>query len=346
MPQGLEIVHPGLHTTLQDMGRLGFQDLGVPIAGALDMVGLRLANALVGNQPGEACLEISYMGPVIRVTAPSVRIAVAGDVRLAIADGGPSRPVDSNRSHRLKQGDTLTMGAVMGASTAYLAVEGGFHLAPVMGSLSSYGRAGLGPLGGKPPVAGTILPLCLAQCRDGDELALGPPMDYGSGPIRVVLGPQQDFFTDEAIATLLGSEYRITKEADRMGLRLDGPRLVHNGPADIPSDGLVSGCIQVPGNGSPIILLADHQTVGGYAKIATVISADLPRLGRAVPGTVLTFAALPVAEAEAARRNLEKSIQRIIAEMVTIAPTGIDLQALYGAELISGMVDAVSGKGR
>jgi biotin-dependent carboxylase-like uncharacterized protein len=346
MAQGLEIIHPGLHTTIQDMGRFGFQDLGVPTAGALDMVGLRLANALVGNRPGEACLEISYMGPVIRVTAPTVRMAIAGDIRLLMADGGPPRPVESNRSHRLKQGDTLTMGAVMGASTAYLAVEGGFDLAPVMGSLSCYGRAGLGPLGGKPPVAGTILPLRLAQCRDGDELALRTPMDYGDGPIRVVLGPQREFFTDEAIATLLGSEYRITKEADRMGLRLEGPRLTHGGGADIPSDGLVSGCIQVPGNGSPIILLADHQTVGGYAKIATVISADLPRLGRAVPGTVLTFAALPVAEAEAARRTLEKTIQRTISEMTTISPTRIDLQALYGAELISGMVDAVSGKGR
>jgi biotin-dependent carboxylase-like uncharacterized protein len=346
MSQGLEIVHPGLHTTIQDRGRFGFQDLGVPTAGALDEVGLRLANALVGNRPGEACLEISYMGPVIRVTVDSLRVAVAGDVKLVIADGGPPRPLVSNRSHRLKRGDSLTVGAVSGSSTAYLAVEGGFDLAPVMGSLSSYARAGLGPLGGKPPVAGAVLPLRLAECRDGDDLALRKPMDYGHGPIRVVLGPQREAFTDEAIATLLNSEYRVSKEADRMGLRLDGPALGHRATADIPSDGLVSGCIQVPGNGSPIVLLADHQTVGGYAKIATVISADLPRLGRAVPGTVLTFAAITVPEAEAARRELEKDIERTIRGMITISPTGIDLEALYGTELISGMVDAVSGLGR
>ncbi|EME69034.1 allophanate hydrolase subunit 2 [Paramagnetospirillum caucaseum] len=347
MSQGLEIIHPGLYTSLQDLGRFGFQDLGVPTAGALDFVGLRLANALVGNRPGEACLEISYMGPVIRVAADTVRIAVAGDVRLAIADsGGAPRAAASNRSHRLKRGDTLTVGAVAGASTAYLAVEGGFALEPVMGSLSCYARAGLGPLGGKPPVAGTVLPLRLVRCRDSDDLALRAPMAYGDGPIRVVPGPQKEAFTDAAFATLLESEYRVTSQADRMGLRLDGPPLRHRASADIPSDGLVSGCIQVPGDSAPIILLADHQTVGGYAKIATVISADLPRLGRAVPGTALRFAAVPVAEGEAARRGLERAIERTIAEMTAIPPTGIDLQALYGAELISGMVDAVSGLGR
>lgn len=346
MPDGLEIVHPGLYTTVQDLGRFGFQDLGVPPSGALDTVGLRLANALVGNRPGEACLEISYMGPVIRVAADSVRIAVSGEVRLAVADGGPPRPLASNRSHRLRRGDTLTVGAISGASTAYLAVEGGFDLAPVMGSLSSYGRAGLGPLGGRPPVAGTVLPLRLGQCRDGDELTFAKPMDYGAGPVRVVLGPQREAFTEDAVATLLGSQYRVSKEADRMGLRLDGPKLQHRASADIASDGLVSGCIQVPGNGQPIILLADHQTVGGYAKIATVISADLPRLGRAVPGTALAFAAVTVAEAEGLRRAQENGIQRLIREIVPVPATGVDLDALYGADLISGMVDAVSGLGR
>ncbi|KIL98455.1 Allophanate hydrolase 2 subunit 2 [Paramagnetospirillum magnetotacticum MS-1] len=346
MPNGLEIIHPGLFTTIQDLGRFGFQDLGVPPSGALDTIGLRLANALVGNAAGEACLEISYMGPVIRVAVDSVRIAVSGKVRLAIADGGTPRPVDSNRSHRLKRGDTLTVGAVDGASTAYLAIEGGFALAPVMGSLSSYGRAGLGPLGGRPPAAGTILPLRLAQCRDAEDVTFAKPMDYGQGPIRVVLGPQADAFTQDAVATLLASIYRVTQEADRMGLRLEGSKLAHRASADIASDGLVSGCIQVPGSGAPIIVLADHQTVGGYAKIATVISADLPRLGRVVPGTSLTFAAQSVAEAEAIRRAQEREIERLIRGIIPVPSTGVDLDALYGADLISGMVDAVSGQGR
>lgn len=346
MAEGLGIIHPGLHTTVQDLGRFGFQDQGVPPAGALDPIGLRLANALAGNAAGEGGLEISYMGPVIRVTAPSVRIGVAGEVKLVVAENGTPRPLASNRSHRLKRGDVLTVGAVSGSSTAYLAAEGGFALAPVMGSLSTYARAGLGPLGGKPLAAGCVLPLRQDECGRRDETALARPMDYGSGPIRVVLGPQAEAFTDEAVATLLNSEYRVTREADRMGLRLDGPRLAHRGAADIASDGLVGGCIQVPGSGAPIILLADRQTVGGYAKIATVISADLPRLGRAVPGAVLTFAAVTVAEAEAARRALEQALLRTIGAMTTLSPSGIDIEALYGADLVSGIVDAVSGLGR
>lgn len=346
MAEGLEIVHPGLYTTLQDLGRFGFQDQGVPPAGALDPIGLRLANALVGNAAGEGGLEISYMGPVIRVTADWVRIAVAGEVKLVIAENGTPRPVASNRSHRLKRGDVLTIGAVSGSSTAYLAIEGGFALDPVMGSLSTYARAGLGPLGGKPLSAGITLPLRLGDCAGRDETALGRPMDYGSGPIRVVPGPQAEAFTDEAMTTLLGSEYRVTREADRMGLRLDGPKLTHRGSPDIASDGLVGGCIQVPGSGHPIIVLADRQTVGGYAKIATVISADLPRLGRAVPGTVLSFAAVTVAEAEAARRQLEQTLLQTIGAMTSLSPTGIDMEALYGSDLVSGIVDAVSGLGR
>lgn len=346
MADGFEVQSPGLHTTIQDLGRFGFQDQGVPTAGALDPVGLRLANAMVGNPAGMAGLEISYMGPTLRVTAASVRVAVAGEVRLTLTQAGVSRPLESNRSWRLKRGDVLGIGAVAGAATAYLAVEGGFALDPVLGSLSTYVRAGLGPLGGRPLRTGTRLPLARDACGDGDDLGLARPFDYGDGPIRVVLGPQDDAFTTQALATLATAEYRVGKDADRMGLRLDGPALDHRAGADIPSDGLVSGCIQVPGNGAPIILLADHQTAGGYAKIATVISADLPRLGRMVPGTTLRFATVGVAQAEQARRDLEQRIRRSVTGLAIIAANGVDLQALYETELISGVVDAVTGWGR
>lgn len=346
MSARLEVLEPGLHTTVQDFGRFGVQALGVPTAGALDPVGLRLANALVGNRPGEACLEVSYSGPRLRAEGGAVRIAVAGPVRLSIRRGGETKPADSDRTHRLEPGDELAVGAVMGASTAYLAAEGGFALAPVMGSLSTYCRAAIGPLGGRALFEGALLPLRLPRCAEGAERKLGRPMDYGTGPLRVILGPQRDAFTEPAIATLLSAEYRVGREADRMGLRLDGPPLAHRAGADIPSDGLVPGCIQVPGSGSPIVLLADHQTAGGYAKVATVISADLPRLGRLTPGAALGFAAVTIAEAEAARRRLEEEIHRTVAAIVPICGGGIDLDALYGADLISGMVDAPSGLGR
>jgi len=346
MPGGFLVLSPGLHSTVQDFGRFGFQDLGVPVAGALDVIGLRLANALVGNLPGEAGLEISYLGPSLRVTAASVRLAVCGPVRLSLTTGdGESRPLEADRSHRLTRGDVLTIGAVERVAVAYLAVAGGFDLPPVMGSLSTYVRAGLGPLGGKPLAAGTVLPLRRAEAEPRGEYALANPAPYGGGPIRVVPGPQRDCFTEEALATFLSAEYAVTKDADRMGLRLDGPALRHRAGADIPSDGLVSGCVQVPGNGSPIILLADHQTAGGYAKIATVISADLPRVGRAVPGTRLSFAAVTVEQAEQARRALESDILGRVAGLVPVA-FGIDPVALYSRDLVSGMIDAISGEGR
>jgi biotin-dependent carboxylase-like uncharacterized protein len=350
MTARLTVLEPGLHTTVQDFGRFGFQALGVPTAGALDPVGLRLANALAGNRPGEAGLEICHAGPRLLVEGGAdggpVRVAVAGAARLSIHRGGEARPAEAGRTHRLEPGDELAIGAVTDGATAYLAVEGGFALDPVMGSLSTYCRAAIGPLGGRPLFAGAILPLRQPCCADGAERRLGRPMDYGAGPVRVILGPQHDAFTDGAVATLLSAAYRVGREADRMGLRLEGPPLAHRAGADIPSDGLVPGCIQVPGGGAPIVLLADHQTVGGYAKIATAISADLPRLGRLAPGAAVSFAAVTIAEAEAARRRLEEEIRRTIAAIVPISGGGVDLDALYGAELISGMVDAPSGLGR
>jgi len=340
MSGSLVVLRSGLHTTIQDFGRFGYQELGVPVAGALDFVGLRLANALVGNRPGEAALEINALGPTLRVDADSVRVAVVGPARLAVTGplGGDPRPLEVDRGHLLGRGDILAVGAVSGASAAYLAVAGGFALTPVMGSLSTYARAGIGPLGGRPLAEGTVLPL--TDAHGGEELTLSAPMDYGSGPVRVVPGPQRDAFTDAALATFLSAEYRVTNEADRMGLRLDGPPLAHRAGPDIVSDGVVTGCVQVPGDGKPIILLADHQTTGGYAKIATVISADLPRVGRAVPGTPLRFQAVTVAEAEAARWALEARIDGLVAGLRRVAPTaGLDLAALYACNLVSGMAD-------
>lgn len=345
MAEQLLVQEPGLHTTVQDLGRYGYQDQGVPVAGALDPVGLRLANALVGNRGDMAGLEISYRGPRLLVEACCARVAVCGDVNLSLTDAAGTRPLAANRSWRLKAGDVLSIGAVRGAATAYLAVAGGFALAPVLGSLSTYVRAGLGPLGGRALAAGMVLPLVGGGGEEGDR-GLARPFAYDEGPIRVVPGPQDDAFTPAALAGLQANPYQVGAQADRMGLRLDGPALAHRGGADIVSDGLVSGCIQVPGNGAPIILLADHQTAGGYAKIATVISADLPRLGRVMPGTMLRFLVVSVAEAEQARRALEARIARAVATMVSLSDRGIDVAALYVAELISGVVDAISGKGR
>ncbi|KAA0685844.1 biotin-dependent carboxyltransferase family protein [Azospirillum brasilense] len=343
----LTVVRPGLFATIQDLGRFGHQELGMPVAGALDPIALRLANALVGNPPGTAGVEIALLGPALKVEADGVRVAVVGPMALSLEREGQSpQPLESHRSHTLARGDVLKLGAVTGAAVAYLAVAGGFALEPFLGSLSTYVRAGIGPLGGKPLGDGTRLPLHRNDAPPGADVELPEPPDYDGGPVRVVLGPQEDRFTAEAVETFLSAGYRVGKDADRMGLRLDGPTLAHTGSADIPSDGLVTGSIQVPGNGQPILLLNDHQTAGGYAKIATVISADLPRVGRLSPGGGLSFRAVTVEEAEAIRRRQEQTIAAWVRAIRPVRPAGgVDLEALYAENLVSGVVDIVNGNG-
>lgn len=343
----LKAVRPGLFTTVQDLGRFGFQELGVPVAGVLDPLALRLANALVGNPPGMAGLEIAYLGPSLRVEADSVRVAAAGPLTMTLErDGEGQQTLAPWRSHSLRRGDTLHLTSVSGAAVAVLAVAGGFALPAFLGSLSTYTRAGLGPLGGQPLREGTLLPLAAPAAPATADVELPEEPDYGSGPVRVVLGPQEDRFTEEAARLFLASSYTLGKQSDRMGLRLEGPALAHRAGADIPSDGLVTGSIQVPGNGLPILLLNDHQTIGGYAKIATVISADLPRVGRLRAGDRLSFAAVTVEEAEAIRRRQEAHLATLIRGIRAVRPPGgVDLDALYASNLVSGVVDIVNGNG-
>lgn len=341
MTARLTVVRAGLFDTIQDLGRVGFQELGMPVAGAMDPVALRLANALAGNPEGAAALELGVMGPELAVDADSVCVAAVGPVSLAVlgAPGEPPRPLESGRSHVLARGQRLRLGAIEGVTVAYLAVEGGFDLPVFMGSLSTYARAGVGGVDGRALRAGDALPLVRAAATARDAKRLAGPFDYGGGPVRVVLGPQDDYFTAEGVATFLSSEYVVSKEADRMGIRFDGPAIAHAKGADIVSDGIAMGAIQVPGAGLPIALLADRQTIGGYPKIATVVSADLPRLCRMLPGTAVRFAAVTVEEAEELRRAHERLVRAAIAGLETARPEGgVDLAALYSANLISGVL--------
>jgi len=339
MSPALAVLRPGPRTSLQDLGRGGLRAMGIPVAGAMDRIGLRLANALVGNPPGEGCLELTLSGPVLRVETDSVRIAVTGPARIALTTpDGERRSLAPDRSWRLERGDQLEIGPIIGSAIAYLAVGGGFAVPPVLGSLSTHLGAGLGPLGGRALGAG-LLPLRRSEADAGPERSLTRPLPYGDGPIRVVPGPQAEAFTEDSLAILLSSTYTVGARSDRMGMRLEGPKLHHRAQADIVSDGIVAGCVQVPGDGSPILLLADHQTTGGYAKIATAISADLPRLGRAVPGDRLIFRTVAVPQAEALRRAQEQAFQDCLDSLAPVEESGrIDLAALYRAELISGAV--------
>jgi UPF0271 protein len=341
MSAALRVRRPGLFTTVQDFGRPGYQHLGVPVSGALDSVSLRLANALVGNRESLAALEFCYSGPTLQVSGGPVRMAIAGPVEGRM-DGRRPGPVAPYQSFLLEPGDVLSLGSLRGAMCGYLAVEGGFALPPVLGSLATYTRAALGGYQGRALSAGDELPLVQAAAPR-QELFLPSALPADPGPIRVVLGPDDHHFHPEALEVFLSSEYTVSQEADRIGLRLDGPTLTHSAAFEIPSQGTVNGTIQVPGSGKPIVLLADRQTTGGYTKIATVISADLPRVGQLQPGARIRFTAV---DQGSAVRIARQQAETIAAKIRSIAPVRTlrlaDSEELLAVNLVGGVVSALA----
>ncbi|MDP2406495.1 MAG: biotin-dependent carboxyltransferase family protein [Hydrogenophaga sp.] len=339
----LEIVQPGIGTTVQDHGRAGHRHHGMPLSGWLDGPLARAANALLGNPADAAVLELRGTGTVLRVKAGPVRVALAGRIGATCLriDGGRST-LPAWHSATLREGDQLLLGAAE-SGCAYLAVSGGLRLDPQLGSRSSYWRAGLDGVLGRAFQPGDQLPCGAWQLADPREWRCRSPWTAGEGPVRVLLGPQQDHFTAEAIAQFLSQDWEATAAQDRMGLRFQGEPLAHvnAAAADIVSDGVTPGAIQVPANGRPIVLLADGQTVGGYHKIATVISADLPRLAHLRPGIRVRFEAVSHAAAHQALRDEHERWQRWLASRETFLPPGtVDETALYASNLVSGMVNA------
>ena len=316
MTAALKIISPGPHTTIQGVRRVGYQDIGIPASGPLDPVSLRLGNALVGNLPDTPGLELLLQGPMCEVVAESVRIALVGCSASIEMRSHPARRVPAGQSVWLTQGDVFRIGPLVDSACAYIAVEGGLAIAPVLGSLSTYVRGAIGGLEGRRLQKGDSVPLASATVDARDELALAEPFDPGfDQPVRVVLGPQDDYFTDRGLDTFLSALYTVSPQADRMGFRLDGPTIEHANDYNIVSDGVVSGSIQVPGTGLPIVLMVDNQTTGGYPKIATVVSADLPVVGRRRPGRTMRFVAVDVLEAERLRRRQEAVIEEQISRL-------------------------------
>lgn len=312
----IEVIDGGIGNSIQDGGRFGYRHMGITVSGALDRWLARSANALVGNAPDGAVIEIRAVGPTLEIVHGRVRVALAGELpaTLTRADGS-SRQVAPWVSVTLFPKDRLEVGFLAGG-TAYLAVSGGVRSPLQLGSRSTYQRAAIGGIDGLPLMSGQSLPCASQDHRQYHEYHSAPWSCVG-GPVRVMLGPQQEYFKPEAISTLLGSDYQVSAQQDRMGMRLDGPSLEHltAQSADIVSDGVTPGVIQVPGNGQPIILLADCQTVGGYPKIATVISADLPLLAQFSPGQTLRFAAVDLRQAKAALLEREAQWESWVGEM-------------------------------
>ena len=326
----IEIITAGPHTSIQDAGRIGHQALGVPEGGALDPVSMRFANALVGNALGQSVLEVCMGGLTFRPIT-DCRIALTGtkDGYLSLQDEtGFNLDVPSYRSIAIKAGRLVRLGILPDSNTATIAIAGGFDLPLLFDSMATSPNAMIGGVEGRLLKDGDMIALGDDETPDMAEFQLAPPEDH-NGPIRIVYGPQDYRFTAAAKENLITTPYQITPVLNRMGMRLDGMALAHIDNADIPSDGIVKGSIQVPGNGIPIILMADHQTTGGYTKIATVISADLPQLARMRPGQSITFQSISVNQAEEIAKKTEHDVVQAIHAMMP-APPIIDTAALYG----------------
>ncbi len=302
----LEVLEGGMLTTVQDLGRYGYQRYGVPVAGAMDPFALQAANALVGNSLDKAVLEITITGPILRATE-SCLIAVTG-ADLSFRVNG--RPLPSWMAVFVRRGWIIEFGERKSGCRAYLAVAGGIDVPSIMGSESTYLRGGFGGFQGRALKEGDLIPLGQTALHLPNLAGRAFPSDripeYSDTPeVRVVLGPQDDYFTEEGIAAFLSSEYKVGPASDRMGYRLQGPEIAHQGRADIISDGIALGSVQVPADKQPIVMMADRQTTGGYPKIATVISADIPLLAQCLPGDgTVTFQAITVEDSQACYREM------------------------------------------
>jgi len=307
--EAIEVLAPGPLTTIQDWGRFGYGQYGVPPSGALDTFSLRAANLLVGNPENEACLEITMFG---------IRIKALRDVAIAVT-GGDLRPFCNDKpfgmwtSSILKEGDILSFRGVKCGCRSYLALGGGFSLPEVLGSRSTNLSSGFGGLGGRALKRGDILSAHSPRLHlktEGRSLPQVLIPSYSSKwHLRVILGPQDDQFTEEGRTTFLNSPYQVSSQSDRTGIRLAGPSVERRPEVQesIISEGVNPGAIQVPGDGQPIIILVEIVT-GGYRKIATVISADLPLLGQIKPGDTVSFEEISLHDAYDALRHFEERI--------------------------------------
>lgn len=311
----IEILRPGLLTTVQDGGRKGYQSFGVPVCGAMDWAALAQANILAGNRWEEAALEVTGLGPAIRFSESNI-FAIAGADFSASLNGKPILP---NSAHLAHKDDVLELGAAKDGFRAYIAFSGGLDLPLVMESRSTCLSAGFGGFEGR-------------TLRNGDRIAFRAPQLWlkdlpnrhipaavnPEAPVHVVIGPQNDAFSEAGMEIFFSSEYKLSNQCDRMGCRLEGPSIgLKDGVSpNIISDGIAMGSIQVP-NGQPIVMMADRQTTGGYVKIGTVASCDLPLMAQKRPGDRVHFARVTVQEAQALRlrclrklRNLEREMER------------------------------------
>lgn len=294
---GIRILKGGMYTTVQDLGRTGYQSQGFPVAGVMDVRSFKIANLLLDNPENEAVLEFTLIGPTLEFTSATIVAITGGDFQPEVN----GEPAPMYTALYMNKGDILKFKSARTGSRGYIAFSSYLDIPVVMGSRCTNTKSGIGGFKGRKLQAGDYinfrikrryLPFFLSRKLELDEF------DQEEAEIRVIMGPQDDMFSRQGIETFLNSEYTVTSDFDRMGCRLEGPFIAQKETSDIISDGTVFGSVQVPSHGKPIILLADRQTTGGYAKIATVASVDIPKVVQRKTDHKIRFRAITVEEAQ------------------------------------------------
>jgi len=305
-----KVIKPGLLTTVQDLGRWGYQSSGVPVAGAMDLPALRIGNAIVGNCEGAAALEVTVIGPELAVEGEGVVVFSGAELGFSVN----GRHVGSWTALCVKDGDVLSFSAPVKGCRGYLCTPGGIDVPLVMGSRSTYTRAKIGGYEGRALKAGDVVEAggdgFFSKRIDGfrppDEIL----PDYSSASELFILpGLQMDAFTEDGLKTLFSSEYEVSGESDRMGCRFDGPKVQHKeAGADIVSDAIPLGAVQIPGHGLPIAMLADRQTTGGYTKVGVLTPDSIQALAQMMPKARVRFA----------RATMEQAIEELAAAKAAV----------------------------
>lgn len=304
----ITVVRAGLLTTVQDGGRWGLQELGVPVSGPMDPLAMRLANLLVGNRDGEAALEVTLLGPELLFDAAADLVVSGADLSAAVHTGGAAMRLERWTPVRLAAGASLRFGDRRTGARAYVAVRGGLDVPAVLGSRATSVQARFQGLAGRALRAGDVLPIGNRAVREPQRIAresrglrpLAPGLDpTHAAAVRFIWGPDAKLFARDELDRFLQASYRISVASNRMGYRLEGPALHVEGGGRLLSEATPIGSLQVPPSGEPILLMADRQTSGGYARIGTVISADIGIAGQLAPGDTIRF--VPCGQAEAIR---------------------------------------------
>ena len=292
-----KVLRPGINSTFQDLGRFGLQHLGIVASGCMDQLSFCISNKLVGNKLSEGALEFAYQGPLLEFVGESALIAISGKVNFNIVSkNGVIKQGSPNVSFLVLNGDKIDILSTINSVYGYLSISGGFKLKEIKGSVSTLVRAKIGPHNGEKLKSDDKIFFNKSSSADKTKkIQFGFDQD---NTVRVMKGLQVDYFSKKSQEDFFSKEYKVTRLTDRMGMRLEGEKIENIINKNIKSEGITKGSIQIPGDGQPIVLLSDHPTIGGYPKIANVISADYDKLVQKTPGTKIKFKLVNLAVAE------------------------------------------------